>query len=316
MFITPILVIVFNRPKETILLLELLEKIKPKYLYVSADGPRLNSLNDNDNCTTTRDLFSQKITWECELKTLFHETNLGCRYAPAKAITWFFNNVEKGIIIEDDCLLDLSFFNFAEEMLNFYEKDERVMHISASSTIKKATNKSFSFSIYPAIWGWATWKRAWEKFDIELADWKIKKEKKDLLLYKKRKRLISYFERRFDAVYHYTPLDPIEGGSNTWDYQWNYCLLKYNGVAIVPQNNLVRNIGFGSNATHTKDDNSPWANRETTPLKFPLIYPRKISTKKTNMLLENEFLNIRTTNIFLRVFYKVKKIINSFKHKL
>jgi len=313
MFLTPVLIIVFNRPNETKLLLELLEKVKPKYLYVSADGPRLNNSNDIVDCAITRDLITQKITWDCELKTLFRDKNLGCRFAPAEAITWFFSHVEKGLIVEDDCLLDLSFFNFAEEMLNFYEHNERVMHIAASSTIKLASNKSFSFSIYPAIWGWATWKRAWEKFDISIPDWIGDKEKRNLPLYKRRKRIVSYFERRFDAVYNYTPLDAIEGGSNTWDYQWNYCLLKHDGVAIIPQNNLVKNIGFGSTATHTKDDNSPWANRETTPLTFPLVYPKKISTHKTDTLLENEFLNIKTTNIFYRAYNKVKKIINSIK---
>jgi hypothetical protein len=313
MFNTPVLIIIFNRPETTKLLIEVLRNIKPKYLYVSADGPRINNENDLIKCGLTREIIFNDIDWDCEVNTLFHENNKGCRIAPATAISWFFSHVDKGLIIEDDCIVDLSFFKFAEELLKKYEFDERVMHISASSTFKKVSNKSFSFSNYPLIWGWATWRRAWEKYDILIPDWNSRKEQKDLFFYQKDKKLISYLEHRFDSVFNYSPDDNISGDSNAWDYQWWYCLIKLNGLSIIPKKNLVKNVGFGEHATHTlykKDDN---ANRQTFSMNFPLDFPKDFSTNKANSIIEKEFLNVnvKSKNTFTRLRTKIKHLFKS-----
>ncbi|MCF8322294.1 MAG: nucleotide-diphospho-sugar transferase [Flavobacterium sp.] len=310
MFKTPVLIIIFNRPDTTKLLIEVLRNIKPKYLFVSADGPRLGNIEDVSQCNLTREVIKNEVDWDCEIKTLFHESNKGCRVAPPTAISWFFKHVEKGIIMEDDCLTDLSFFNFAEELLNKYEFDDKIMHISASSPYKKTTKRTFSFCNYPLIWGWATWRRAWEKYDISISDWQIKKEKKDLSLYQKNKKIVSFFENKFDAVFNYSPNDLSTSDSNTWDYQWCYCLLKHNGLAILPKDNLVKNIGFGENATHTTHVNDKNANRETFKVEFPIVYPRNRSTRKANYEIEYEFLNRkRRISLYKRFVNKLKKMI-------
>jgi hypothetical protein len=254
------------------------------------------------------------IDWHCEVKTLFHETNKGCRNAPPTAISWMFEHVEKGIIIEDDCILELSFFNFAEELLNFYASDDKVMHISAVSTFSKISNNSFDFSNYPLSWGWATWRRAWDKYDVSIAEWKIDKENKDLFFQNKHKKVITYFEKRFDAVFNYMPSNDPSGGSNTWDYQWYYCLLKHDGLSIVPQKNMVSNIGFDETATHTKDSDTKSNGRSTHAMNFPLLFPKNRSTSKANDIIEKELFNInKSSELYILLSKTKKRLLNKFK---
>ena len=159
MFNTPILFLIFNRPEVTFAVFEQIQKIQPKYLFIAADGPR--NYKENELCKATRDVV-QKIDWDCELKTLFRNENLGCAKNVSSAIKWFFDHVEKGIILEDDCYPDLSFFSFCEELLNYYDNNDRIMAISgfnAQLGIKR-TKHSYFFAEIPLVWGWATWRKA------------------------------------------------------------------------------------------------------------------------------------------------------------
>ncbi|MBE0573826.1 nucleotide-diphospho-sugar transferase [Candidatus Dojkabacteria bacterium] len=280
-FETPILFLIFNRPETTQQVFNQIRKVKPKYLYVAADGPRLKNNQDIERCEQTRNIINQ-IDWDCEVKTLFRDENLGCRKAVSFAITWFFNKVEQGIILEDDCLPDLSFFKFCEELLIKYKNDTRVFQISGNNftKIEDENEESYYFSRYPLIWGWATWKRAWEKYDLMMKDFNVFDKKntiRSILSTKvEQKRLLKSFKRMFIEPY------------DTWDNQWLYTVMKNNGVAIVPKKNIVINIGIENNSTHTFLYDSIRSQSNIQQISFPLRHPPfMIDTNRDNITFNN-----------------------------
>lgn len=244
-FQTPVLFIIFNRPGTTRLVFNQIKKIKPKKLFVAADGPRPGVLNDKANCSETREIINQ-IDWDCQIFTLFRDENLGCGKAVSSAINWFFENVEDGIILEDDCLPDESFFAFCSLMLDKYRFDKQVMMISGTNFLfNKArsfslffTNCDYYFSRNYLIWGWATWKRAWNLYDFELVDWKMQRDVRIDKLHKifKNRCVENYWIENFDKV--------INKKVDTWDYQWCYCCIFNGGLSLNPKLNLVSNIGL------------------------------------------------------------------------
>ena len=242
MFDTPILFLVFNRPEHTRKVFERIREIKPKYLFVAADGPRISHLEDAEKCTSVRSLITQGMDWDCEMKTLFREENLGCGKGPAEAITWFFDQVEEGIILEDDCLPDPSFFAFCSELLTFYRNEERVMHISGNNFQdgKSRGNAPYYFSMFSHNWGWATWRRAWKMFDFNL----LKREQVVFDFYRIPKIEQNYWNRNFENC--------MNGNPDIWDFQWAYSIWSNSGLSILPNVNLVKNIGFDEDGTHTK----------------------------------------------------------------
>lgn len=243
MFETPILFIVFNRPYETSKVFDIIKNIRPNQLFIAADGPRPNVSNDIVNCNLVKDIVSN-IDWDCDIKTLFREENLGCGVAVSSAINWFFENVDKGIILEDDCLPNSDFFSFCNEMLNYYKEELSVMHISGNCYANGFTNENYYFTRLPFIWGWATWKRAWINYDFDLK-YTLPEEKK--LIIKKafdNYEIVEYWDRILKD-FHLSP------ESYTWDYQWFLTIWKNEGLVIQPNINLVENIGFGTEATHT-----------------------------------------------------------------
>ena len=173
-FETPILLIVFNRPEKTSRLLNILSKIKPKNIFVSADGPRENSENDKKSCQNVRDLF-RKLSWDCKVTTKFSEINLSCKKNVIQSINWFFENNKQGIILEDDCMPSITFFNFCEKLLEKYDSNEKIMQINGYNgglEYFNSNNASYFFSKLNTTWGWATWKRAWLKFDNNFDEYK------------------------------------------------------------------------------------------------------------------------------------------------
>jgi hypothetical protein len=168
-FATPILFLIFNRPDTTDKVFEKIREIQPRQLFISADGPRPDRKDEREKCEEARKVI-QKIDWKCELKTNFSEKNLGCRVGVSSGIDWFFSQVSKGIILEDDCLPDASFFNFCKVLLEYYRNDERIMHIGGINVQdgRMRGTASYYFSKISHIWGWATWKRAWEKYDVNI----------------------------------------------------------------------------------------------------------------------------------------------------
>ncbi|MDO9184215.1 MAG: hypothetical protein Q7U04_17505 [Bacteriovorax sp.] len=273
-FETPILFLIFNRPDTTQLVFNEIRKQKPKYLFVAADGPRSHKPGEAEKCEDTRAII-QQIDWDCEVKTLFREENLGCGRAVSSSITWFFDNVEEGIILEDDCLPNDSFFKFTSDLLRKYKDDERVFAISGDNFIGQLmpNNESYYFSIYNHVWGWASWKRAWKHYDLGMKSWPSIKKSGHLKTIFENKKQFSYWVNIFDACY--------AGKIDTWDYQWTFACWSRNGLTILPALNLIRNIGFDERATHTKDENG--FSLETLELDFPLRNPNEI---KQNLIFD------------------------------
>jgi hypothetical protein len=263
-FDTPLLFLVFNRPKQTSKVFDAIRQVKPKYLFIAADGPRLDVEQEDVLCDLTRSI-ATSVDWDCNVKTLFRTTNLGCGKSVSEAITWFFENVEEGIILEDDCLPSADFFTFCKEMLLAYKDDKRIMQISGTNALGewKSKQQTYHFSNYGSIWGWASWRRAWKYYDFQIRLWgdsEIKERLKDVLVNE------SEFIARaniFDKFYK-------NEGEDTWDYQWSFARLAQSGLSIVPSVNLISNIGFDQNATHTVDLNSPLANISLRPLSYPI----------------------------------------------
>jgi len=261
----PLLFLIFNRPDTTQQVFNEIRKAQPAQLFVAADGPRKNQVADYELCKKTREIIRQ-VDWDCRVFTRFQDENLGCRHAVSSAITWFFSNVEEGIILEDDCIPDQSFFRFCQELLEKYRDDERIMMVSGNNFQfgKRRTNYSYYFSKYFHIWGWATWKRAWNYYDVDMKSWPKIKDGRWLIDIVKDKNAEKFWEKIFENTYR--------GTINTWDFQWVFSCWIQNGLAILPNVNLVKNIGFDGNATHTKGKNKQ-ANLSVNSIHFPLKNP-------------------------------------------
>ena len=295
---TPLLLIVFNRPDLTQLVFEEIKKAKPTRLFVSADGARLGNETDYVNCKKCLDII-ELVDWDCEVQLLKQEKNLGCGRAVSTGITWFFEQVEEGIILEDDCIPNKSFFTFCEKMLNHYRNNEQVMHIGGTNFqggIQRGDG-SYYFSAIPHVWGWATWRRAWAKYNFDI---------KDLLNFKAQKKLDWYYSdkkiRRFWIdVFHQMETHQID----TWDHQWSYTIWNNGGLTIIPQNNLIKNLGFRSDATHTFGD-SPMSAMETTELeviRHPLLIEQNKAADTFTFYAHHPDANL---SVVKRIFRKVK----------
>lgn len=242
MYNTPILFLIFNRPETTERVFEKIREIKPKQLFIAADGPREGNTYDEINCKSARKI-TTNVDWDCEVFTLLREENLGCGIAVSQAITWFFAHVEEGLIIEDDCLPNSSFFQFCEEALKKYRYNQNIFHICGSNYQygKWRGDGDYYFSRLTHIWGWATWKRAWEKYEFRI-------EGEDFLL------LQAYPSEKYELIHQEWKKifnDFRAKCVDTWDFQWLLTCWKHDGITIIPNKNLILNLGFGDNATHT-----------------------------------------------------------------
>lgn len=253
MFKSPILFLIFNRPDTTQKVFNTIRQVKPAFLYVAADGPR--NQKEQEDCCKTREIIKQ-IDWPCKLKTLFRENNLGCKDSIIGAIDWFFLNVEEGIIIEDDCLPNITFFDFCETLLENHRNDENILHIGGNNFQfgKSRTQSSYYFSYIAHIWGWATWRRAWIKFNETQLRLSVSKNIKKEFNIKNNEHLDYLI-----TAYNNTK-------ETSWGYTWMLTVWLFNGLAIIPNKNLVTNIGFGENSTHTNNSNDILANIPSEPI--------------------------------------------------
>ncbi len=262
---TPVLFLVFRRPELTRRVFDAIKQARPAKLFVAADGPRSGTSGEYEQCQATRDAICGQIDWECQVQTLLRDKNLGCKLAVSSAIDWFFEHVEEGIILEDDCLPDLSFFGFCEALLDKYRDAPEVMHISGDNfqAGRSRGDGSYYGSSYAHIWGWATWRRAWKHYDVGM---------KCFPEFKRSGGLERIFDTEAERAYWLKNLErTYRGDVNTWDFQWTFSLWAHNGIAILPNANLVENIGFGAGGTHTVA-----ANKWSPPLRAsagPLIHP-------------------------------------------
>jgi hypothetical protein len=265
----PVLLLIFNRPDTTRQVFEAIRQAKPPRLYVAADGPRTNKAGEAERCALTREI-ATAVDWECEVKTLFRDQNLGCGVAPANAIDWFFENEEEGIILEDDCLPHQSFFWYCQELLDKYRHDTRVMHITGTNFHKgwqRDPDYSYYFSAIGLGWGWASWRRAWAYYDFNINHFPevVKKNYLDGFFFKK--DATTWLLNSLKETHEKT------GDISWWDFQWDFIRYTQSGLAIVPNSNLIENIGIGEDATHTVKADDKLRNPVTTPMSFPLRHP-------------------------------------------
>lgn len=271
---TPVAFIIFNRPDVTRLVFEAIRAVQPKTLLVVADGPRKNRLGEAALCAETRAIIKD-VDWPCDVRTNFSKENLGCKNRVASGIDWVFECVPEAIFLEDDCLPHPSFFQFCEEMLSYYRDDERVGLIAGSNFQfgKQRGKGSYYFSKYMHIWGWASWRRAWKTYDREMLAWKSEREASgvfDSFPFSKAEK--AHWARDFDRVAH--------GELDTWDHQWTFANWVKGRVAVMPNKNLISNIGFmRADATHTVGD-SQVANMPTCEMIFPLVHPGSIKPNR------------------------------------
>ncbi|MFA5023118.1 MAG: glycosyltransferase family 2 protein [Candidatus Paceibacterota bacterium] len=244
-FDTPILLMIFNRPDTTRQVFEAIRKARPTKLFVAADGPRPERPGEKERCEEARTIINN-VDWPCEVKTLFQEKNLSCRFGPPTAISWFFDNVEEGIILEDDCLPDPAFFPFCQELLRYYRDDKRVMQIAGSNFQlgQPRGDGSYYFSKFNHLWGWASWRRAWALNDFNMSTFPKFKEQNVIASVWENKKAQRSWLRTLEKMH--------QGKLNTWDYPWTMSFWAQSGLCALPNVNLIKNIGFGDEATHTK----------------------------------------------------------------
>ena len=278
---TPVAFLIFNRPETTEQVFEEIRKANPKKLFVVADGPRPNNQKDIEGCEAARKIIN-KVDWDCEVMKNYSNVNLGCKKRVSSGITWVFENTNEAIFLEDDCLPHQSFFRFCQELLNYYRNDERIMMISGDNFQdgKMVTNNSYYFSSYSHIWGWASWKRAWQKYDVEMKLWPFIRETKYLDYWLSNKKALAHWEEEFRRLYN--------NKIDTWDFQFLFACWINQGLSILPQVNLVSNIGFGTGASHTGDGNKKASNIPVKEIIFPLKHPEIVMRNLEADMYEEE----------------------------
>jgi hypothetical protein len=267
---TPVAFLIYNRLDTTARVFAQIAQAQPTKLLVVADGPRSDRPGDDEQCVAVRAVID-RVDWDCEVLTNYAVTNLGCKRRVSSGLDWVFDTVEEAIILEDDCLPHPTFFGFCEELLKRYRHDERIMMIAGTNYLLNLDiPESYLFSRYFAIWGWASWRRAWNQYDIHMQDWPVMKSRKQLEAFYNQRFVRQRMTSMFDSAY--------QNEINTWDIQWFYSCLFNHGLSIVPKVNLISNIGVvGTHSTCTNATNDlPMFSIERDNLIHPhLIFPNQ-----------------------------------------
>lgn len=302
---TPVVFIVFNRPDTTEQVFAAIRQAQPETLLLVADGPRVDRPGEAELCAKVRGVIEQ-IDWPCRVLKNYSDMNMGCKGRVSSGLDWVFFEVEEAIILEDDCLPHPSFFPFCQEMLDCYRNDERVMMVGGTNYLPDnfCANESYFFSRYFAIWGWATWRRAWRKYDITLKEWeKIKGEGQMNFLYPQ-KFMRKHLTALFDMAY--------QKRVNTWDIQWFYTCLFNHGLSVTPKLNLISNIGVVG--THSEStfvyNNLPIFDMYSEKIVHPaLVYPEGRYDSEFINNFSRVALSMKLKYVFRNVFKKcgVKK---------
>ena len=301
---TPVAFIIFKRPDTTEKVFEAIRQAKPPKLLVIADGPRKDKPGEAGKCAATRAILD-RVDWDCEVLKNYADVNMGCKQRVSSGLDWVFDNVEEAIILEDDCVPHSTFFKFCEELLEKYRDDERVMSITGTNLLDKWKSElqSYHFSYYFNCWGWATWKRVWDYYDIDMKLWlepEIQNRVKDVIADDK-----QYLNRKkcLDSTYL--------GENNSWDYQFFFMCLMHSGLSITPSLNLVSNIGFTQEGTHTKLANDKRANLPLHLMTFPLKEPLGIAVDREYDY--RRYKKVWERSLWKRIRWKVNRLIESSK---
>lgn len=266
----PVLLITYKRLETTQRVLDSIAKVAPAKLYIASNAPNPLLPDDEAKVKEVRDFFEKRIDWPCRIIKLYRTEHVNAKESISSAITWFFDNEPEGIILEDDCVVDASFYFFAQECLAKYRHRPEVFQISASNFQKgcKRGDASYYFSRYNHIWGWAGWRRSWRHYaSFSNA---VTKETHKASVYR-------LFSRKQDRTYWMAMYNYISTGNiDTWDYQWMFCAWAQGGHAIIPSVNLVENIGFGKEATNTLNPTKDVLSLRAHSLPFPVLHPAKI----------------------------------------
>lgn len=291
---TPVAFLIFNRPDTTKEVFERIREAKPEKLYLISDAPREGREDDAAKVAQTRQYVETHIDWDCEVHKNYAKTNMGCRDRVSSGITWVLSQETRAIFLEDDIVPLPEFFRFCQEMLDAYEDHPRVMMVSGLNLVRKhKMDTPYTFSCFSSIWGWATWRRAWEKYDVDVADWPELKKAGTL---KKVQSGFSYLfmKRNVDSVY--------TKQKDTWDIQWDYCRHKHRGLGIVPRENLICNIGFNrEDATHTKEGSDE--DFSYGVMRFPI--EKDVPVRR----------DVEYDKAYIRKYFGVNKVINFIRKK-
>ncbi len=291
-FPVPILILAWKRPEKLKKLLSQLKKARPRKLYISIDGPDKTDLCKR-KVLESKAVVDDLIDWPCEVNKKYENFNLGCKKGISKGISWLFNFENQGIILEEDCIPDVSFLKFAEEMLNKYRNKKNIFTITGDCFIKNIhkKNQSYFYSKYSHCWGWATWKDRWQIFDKNIKFWpKLKKSYQWKILHPDIIERL-YWNKIMDKVYN--------NKIDSWAYPWSACIWKNNGLTVTPMLNLVTNIGVDSEGTNFKDKSSLLANLPKYELR-KFIGPEVIKNDKRldNKCFYTVFIQINFRKIF------------------
>jgi hypothetical protein len=304
---TPVAFIIFNRPDTATRVFEAIRQAQPPKLLVIADGPRSHKVGEAEKCAQARAIID-RVDWECEVITNYSDVNLGCKRRVSSGIDWVFEQVEAAIILEDDCLPEHTFFGYCDELLEKYRDDTRIAGISGTNlqSGRRRNSDSYYFSRYMHVWGWATWRRSWQNYDVEMKKWPTVRDGgwlKDIL---NDKLAIENWGKFFQNVY--------DGGIDTWDYQWVFACWIHNGLIVLPNLNLISNIGFGAGATHTGDESDPSANIPTEVMPLPLQHPEFIvRNSQADDYTQTKFF---TYNLFTRARSFINRRMRKVKSKI
>lgn len=297
---TPVVLLIFNRPDTTAKVFAVVRQAKPARLLVVADGARSDRPDEAKKCAEARAIID-RVDWDCEVLTNFSDRNLGCKLRVSSGLDWVFSLVEEAIILEDDCIPDPSFFRFCEELLAYYRDDERIMAISGDNFQlgRRRTSYSYYYSRYNHCWGWATWRRAWQHYDIKMELWQEIKDGDWLEYILGNAKAANYWQKIFQATY--------EEKINSWAYRWTFACWVQNGLTVLPEVNLVSNIGFGSEGTHTTNSQHPMANIPVTGVDFPLKHPPYvIRHAEADLFTQNHFFS---KTLMVRAVNKAKRVL-------
>ncbi|MDD3140283.1 MAG: hypothetical protein PHX08_15085 [Lachnospiraceae bacterium] len=291
---TPIAYIIFNRLDCVQESFQCIKKIRPPKLYLISDGPRKEKPGESEKVEAVRSYVESQIDWPCDVKRIFAEQNMGCKYRIYSGLNWVFEQEEQAIILEDDCVPLDCFFQYCQELLDLYRDNEQVMMISSFNILHTQKSKeSYFFSKFPSVWGWATWKSAWNKIDLEMSGWEQAK----------REGTVRY---AYDAVSYLTYKKVADNASKgklqSWAVPWGFTRFIYHGVGIVPGGNMIRNVGYGrADATNTSQETTDDFSYGKA-VSFPLAYQEIIEP------------DTGYDKGYLKKYFGIKKLWNNVKY--
>ena len=298
---SPVVLIMFNRPNLTRKVFDAIASARPRMLFVVSDGPRSDIKSDVQLVNECREII-KSVNWDCEVFTKYSEENLGCRDSVASGLSWVFSKVERAIILEDDCLPSKGFFQFCDELLELYKTDESIGSICGSNLDAADTRDltaSYYLSRYPAVWGWATWRRVWNQYNSEMKELEILGSREAIF-----KQGLASQSRRFWI----SRLQLIaQMKLDTWDYQLVFLHWRTGMKSLVSKLNLVSNLGFGEGATHTINSFSEFANKKKLEPDFPLLHPSSVELSRALEMRfgQNRFryswLKLQTENFYFNL---------------